>query len=233
VENGRSTKGVVPAENTIEGVVNHTLDLLLEASLEIVGEILVSIDHYLLSHEASLGQVREVYSHPQALAQCRPWISSNLKGAKLIEVASTAEAASKVSREKETAAIASQWAADRYGLSILAERIDKVPGVEENITRFLVLGCHSTLKTGDDKTSIAFAVRDEVGALVKMLEPFSRHDINLMKIESRPSRKTPWEYTFYLDLEGHADDSEVRQALQELKESSRFLKILGSYKRAK
>ena len=232
VESGKSTEGVVPAENTIEGVVNHTLDLLLETPLEIVGEILVPIDHYLLSHETTLGQVREVYSHPQALAQCRPWISSNLEGVKLLEVASTAEAASKMGRKKETAAIASRWAAERYGLSILAERIDKVSGVEQNITRFLVLGCQSTLKTGDDKTSIAFAVRDEVGALVKMLEPFSKHDINLMKIESRPTRKTPWEYTFYVDLQGHTEDSEVRKALQELQRSSRFLKVLGSYKRA-
>ncbi len=232
VESGDVMNGVVPAENTIEGVVNHTLDLLLEASLEIVGEIVVPIDHYLLSRESSLDQVREVYSHPQALAQCRPWISSSMIGVKLRKASSTADAASKARRKKQSAAIASRWAAERYGLSILAAQIDKVSGMEQNITRFLVLGRHSASRTGEDKTSIAFAVKHEVGALVEMLKPFSKHGISLLKIESRPSRETPWEYLFYVDLEGHVEDSAVRQALRELKKFSQYYKLLGSYPRA-
>lgn len=232
VESGDAMYGVVPAENTMVGVVSHTLDLLLEASLEIVGEIVISIDHYLLSRESSLEQVREVYSHPQALAQCRPWVSSNMIGVKLREASSTAEAASKARRKKQSAAIASRWAAERYGLSILAAQIDKVSGVEQNITRFLVLGCHSTSRTGEDKTSIAFAVKHEVGALAEILKPFSKYGISLLKIESRPSRKTPWEYSFYVDLEGHVEDSGVRRALRELRKYSQYYKLLGSYPRA-
>ena len=146
-----------------------------------------------------------------------------------------ADGAARARRAKQAAAIASDWAARRYGLSVLASKIDGASGAGgagQNITRFLVLGREPVAPTGRDKTSIAFAVRHEVGALVRMLQPFSKHLINLMKIESRPSREKPWEYTFYVDLEGHIDDAPVKRALREFKRSSRFFKHLGSYPRA-
>jgi len=232
VETGGALNGVVPAENTIEGIVSHTLDLLLEAALEIVGEVVIPIDHHLLSRGESLTQVKEVFSHPQAFGQCRPWLRAHLPKAKLRESSSTADGAARARRSKQAAAIASTWAARRYGLSILASKIDGSSGAGQNITRFLVLGREPAARTGRDKTSIAFSVRHEVGALLRMLEPFSKHRINLMKIESRPGREKPWEYTFYVDLEGHVDDPPVKRALREFKKSSRFFKHLGSYRRA-
>ena len=232
VENGEAINGVVPAENTIEGVVSHTLDLLLGTSLRIVGEVEIPIDHHLLSRGPSLEQVKEVFSHPQALGQCRQWLSAHLPRAALRETSSTAGAAARARRSKQAAAIASRWAARRYKLPVLASKIDGVSEAGQNITRFLVLGRETVARTGNDKTSIAFSVQDAVGALFRMLEPFSKHEINLMKIESRPSREKPWEYTFYVDLEGHVEDARVKRALRELEKSSRFLKHLGSYPRA-
>ncbi|MFQ5691714.1 MAG: prephenate dehydratase [Nitrospinota bacterium] len=232
VESGGAVNGVVPAENTIEGVVSHTLDLLLGTSLVIAGEVEIPIDHHLVSRAGSLERVKEVYSHPQAFGQCRQWLSEHLPKAALRETSSTAEAAARVRRSKQAAAIASRWAAKRYGLSVLARKIDGGSGTAHNITRFLVLGRDAAAPTGRDKTSIAFSVRHEVGALHRTLESFARHGVNLMKIESRPSREKPWEYTFYVDLEGHVEDAAVGRALRELKKASRFLKHLGSYPRA-
>jgi chorismate mutase/prephenate dehydratase len=232
VETGEAMSCVVPAENTIEGVVSHTLDLLLETSLQISGEVEIPIDHHLLSRAESLGQVKEVFSHPQAIGQCRPWLSSNLPKAALRETSSTAEAASRTRRSKQSAAIASRRAAERYGLKVLASKIDGFRGRGQNITRFLVLGREAVGATGRDKTSIAFTVKHEVGALVRTLQPFPKHGINLMKIESRPSREKPWEYIFFVDLEGHLDDAPIKRTLRELKKLCGFLKILGSYPRA-
>ncbi|MFQ5913330.1 MAG: prephenate dehydratase [Nitrospinota bacterium] len=232
VEVGEAATGVVPAENTIEGAVGHTLDLLLGTSLRIVGEVEIPIDHHLLSRAGSLEEVKEVFSHPQALGQCRQWLAAHLPKVTMRETSSTAEAAARARRVKHAAAIASRWAARRYALSVLASKIDAASGVGQNITRFLVLGREPVARTGRDKTSIAFSVRHEVGALVGMLQPFSRHGISLMKIESRPSREKPWEYTFFVDLEGHIGDLQVKRAVREVEESSRFLKQLGSYPRA-
>jgi chorismate mutase/prephenate dehydratase len=176
--------------------------------------------------------VKEVFSHPQAFGQCRAWLTTHLPEAKLRETSSTADGAARARRSKQAAAIASDWAARRYGLSILASKIDGSSGAGQNITRFLILGREPAARTGRDKTSIAFSVRHEVGALVRMLEPFSKHRVNLMKIESRPGREKPWEYTFYVDLEGHIGDPPVKRALREFKKSSRFFKHLGSYQRA-
>lgn len=232
VEDGEALNGVVPAENTIEGVVSHTLDLLLGTSLRIVGEVHLPVDHHLLSRAGSLGEVKEIFSHPQAFGQCRAWLAAHLPEARLRETSSTAEAAARVRRSRQAAAIASRWAGRRYGLSALACKIDGASGAGQNLTRFLVLGREPAPRTGRDKTSIAFSVRHEVGALFRMLESFSRHGINLMKIESRPAREKPWEYTFYVDLEGHVEDAPVRRALGEVKKASHFLKHLGSYPRA-
>ncbi len=230
VEEGLTGYGVVPIENTMEGIVHHTLDMLLESSLLIVGEVQIPIDHHLLSRAGSLGEIREVFSHPQALAQCRDWLGEHLPGVTLKEVASTAAAARRARRTKRGAAVASQWAAKRYGLPILAHKIDKMG---QNITRFLLLGRKGAPPSAHDKTSIVFSVRDEVGALHGMLAPFARHSINLTRIESRPSRQKPWEYHFFIDLEGYSGDPPIRKALAELERSCQFLKHLGSYPRAK
>ncbi len=225
VEHGRANYGVVPIENSTEGVVNYTLDMFIDSSLKIYSEIFLEISHYLLS-TSEISKIKKVYSHPQPIAQCRIWLESNLPNAKLIEVLSTAEAAIMASKEKNTAAIASSLAADIYGLKILAERIeDNV----ENFTRFLIIGKNINQKTKNDKTSIMFSVKDKVGALHNSLSPFQKYKINLTKIESRPTRKKAWEYIFFVDFQGHVDNKNVKKALMELENECTFLKVLGSY----
>ncbi|MCX7916959.1 MAG: prephenate dehydratase, partial [bacterium] len=226
VEKERADYGVVPIENSIEGVVTHTLDVFIESDLKITSETPPPTPHFLLSKEKAISDINKVYSHPQAIAQCRNWIGQNLPNAEIFETESTTSAVKKVIKEKNSAAIASEIAAEMYNLNILAERIEDF---RENVTRFLVIGKDFTEKTGNDKTSILFSIKDKVGALHDILAPFKKENINLTRIESRPSKKKAWEYVFFVDFNGHKDEPNVKKALGKIKKSTIFLKILGSY----
>jgi chorismate mutase/prephenate dehydratase len=226
VEHARAETGVVPVENSTEGVVSHTLDRLIDSELPICGEIQLEIHHNLLSLARELGEVKQVVSHPQALAQCRSWLDRNLPHAQSVEVGSTAAAAERALEEPSVAAIASGLAADLYQLPLLRERIEDLP---HNMTRFLVIGRRPVGPTGRDKTSLLLSVKDEVGALYRILEPIAAARINLTKIESRPTRRRPWEYVFFVDFEGHQAEPTAQQVLTALRERCLFVKVLGSY----
>jgi chorismate mutase/prephenate dehydratase len=230
VEKGRALYGVVPVENSTEGVVSHTLDMFMESELKINAEVLQEIHHNLLSRTGRLEDVKKVYSHLQPIAQCRNWLAEHLPNVPVVDVASTAVAAQIVSEDYTAGAIASELAAVMYDLKVVRERIeDQV----NNYTRFLVIGRKLADPSGDDKTSLMFSVKDEVGILFRMLEPFAKRKINLSKIESRPFKKKAWEYIFFLDLEGHISDPVIAEAVNDLKDCCQFVKILGSYPKAK
>lgn len=229
VEKGRALYGVVPVENSTEGVVSHTLDMFVESNLQITAEVLLEVHHDLLSRTGRIEDIKKVYSHAQPIAQCRQWLDENLPGIPTVDVASTAVAAQIVSDDYTSAAIASELAASIYDLKVVRNRIeDQV----NNFTRFLTISRKGCGRSGNDKTSIMFSVKDEPGILCRMLEPFAKRGINLSKIESRPFKKKAWEYIFFLDLFGHISDANVIEALDELKQCCQFLKILGSYPRS-
>jgi len=229
VEKDKALYGVVPVENSTEGVVSHTLDMFVESSLKITAEVLLEVHHDLLSRTGRLEDIKKVYSHTQPIAQCRQWLDENLPGVPLVDVASTAVAAQIVSEDYTAAAIASELAGSLYDLKVVRSRIeDQV----NNFTRFLVIARKDSERSGNDKTSILFSVKDEPGILCRMLEPFANRGINLSKIESRPYKKKAWEYIFFLDLFGHTSEPEVAAALDELKQCCQFLKVLGSYPRS-
>ncbi len=225
VERTRADYGVVPIENSIEGAVNHTLDMFMESDLKICSEISLEVSHNLLAN-CRIGQIKKVYSNPQVFGQCRMWLEANLPNCELVEVSSTTKAAELAVKEKGAAAIASNLAADCYGLNILARSIEDSA---HNVTRFLVIGSAEGEPTKRDKTSITFSVKDRIGALHDMLVPFKKYKINLTKIESRPSKKKVWEYYFFVDMVGHYKDENVKKALAELGRGCTYLKILGSY----
>ena len=229
VERGRVDYGVVPIENSTEGVVNLTLDMFIESPLQICSEVMLEISQCLLSHTGNLEGIKVVYSHPQALAQCYNWLVKNLPNAEIKETFSTAIAAKKACEESGTAAIASEFASRIYNIPIVKPKIEDNA---RNYTRFWVIGTQSPGRTGNDKTSLMFSIKDGVGALYAALEPFGKNGINLTKIESRPFRKKPWEYIFFIDIEGHINDSNIQSAIDEVKGSSEFIKVLGSYPRA-
>ena len=227
VERRRSDFGVVPIENSTDGTVTYTLDRFLESPLSIAAEVRIEVSHSLLSRDGALGKVRRVLSHPQGIAQCRRWLTTHLPHATLHDAPSTAQAAQEASRRPGTAAIASRMAAEVYGLLPIAESIQDL---QFNATRFVVVGPEDSPKpSGDDKTSLAFAVRDEVGILHEMLKPFARNRINLTRIESRPLKGKPWEYVFFVDLLGHREDPPVAAALDGLGRRCQMLRVLGSY----
>lgn len=226
VSMGKANYGVVPIENSTEGVVSYTLDLLVEFPLKICGELKLPIIHNLLSNTKSLKEVKKVYSHPQALAQCRVWLDSHLPGVKTVEVASTAKAAEIASKEKGAAAIDSDYAASHYHLGILAKHIEDL---SNNFTRFVVIAKNDCGPTGHDKTSVMFSAKDEVGILHKLLSPIAKEKINLTKIESRPLKGRAWEYIFFVDLDGHRENPKVKRALERMSKGCAFIKILGSY----
>jgi chorismate mutase/prephenate dehydratase len=225
VESGDCDYGVVPIENSIEGVVTHTMDLLAESDLKICSQVLLDVTHHLMS-KAALSQIKEIYSHPQILGQCRQWLMKNMPKAHLIPVVSSTKAAQMVAKKKNAACIASQIAASLYGLEILKKNIQDST---HNITRFLVISTMDVPPTGSDRTSLVFSIKDKVGALHAMLTPFIKNKINLTKIESRPSKKKAWDYYFFIDCEGHQSDPRVARALAQLEGMCKFLKILGSY----
>lgn len=226
VERGRAHYGVVPVENSTEGVVNHTLDMFIGSELQVIAEVLLEISHDLLSRSGQLDRINKVVSHPQALAQCRRWLEENLPEIPLVDVASTAAAAQMAAEDDTAAAIASHAAASQYGIQVAKAKIEDNPN---NYTRFLVIGRKVPERSGHDKTSLMFSVKDEPGILYRMLEPFSKRQINLAKIESRPMKQKAWEYIFFLDLEGHVSDKPVAEAIEELRGCCHFLKVLGSY----
>lgn len=232
VASGRAEYGVVPVENSTEGAVNHTLDLFIDSELKIYGEIFLPVHHHLLSNGVPLAQITQIYSKDQVFGQCRQWLEAHLRHAEQVETASTSEAAQIVannSNQEGIACIASRIAADVYGLKVLASSIEDNPN---NTTRFLVIARDEAKPTAGDKTSIVFEIRDKAGALHDILVPFKKANINLTKIESRPSKKKAWSYFFFVDLEGHHDDARVKKALASLETHCTFLKVLGSYPKA-
>jgi len=220
--------GVVPIENSTEGAVTHTLDQFLVTPLKICAEIYLSISHHLMS-TSSREEVKRIYSNPQVFGQCRRWLHENLPSAELVPVSSTAKAAEMAAREPGSAALASDLAAELHGLEILEADVQDLGG---NTTRFLVLAKDYGGETGHDKTSICFAVQHKVGALYNALAALKRYAINMTKIESRPSKTKAWEYYFFVDVEGHAEDPNVKKALAELAEHCLVMTVLGSYPRA-
>ncbi len=229
VESGTANYGVVPIENSTEGVITHTLDNFTRSSLSIVGEVELKIHHHLLSPATSMEDIECVYSHQQSLAQCRKWIDSNLPSVKLQPVDSNARAAILAQNDKTCAAIASHSAAEKYDLNILASNIEDMP---DNATRFLIIGSNNVSSSGVDKTSLLVSAANKPGALHHLLQPFAKHNVSMTRIESRPSHSANWEYVFFLDLEGHVDDQPLKLALQELSEVSDMINILGSYPKA-
>jgi chorismate mutase/prephenate dehydratase len=227
VEQGRADYGLVPIENSTDGVVTYTLDRFLESDLRIAAEVCLEVNHCLLARAPDLRRIRRVLSHPQGLAQCRHWLAAHLPQASLHETASTARAAAEAARHPDVAAIASRMAAEVYGLAVVAENIQDL---SFNATRFVVIGHEDSARiSGDDKTSAVFSVRDEVGILHRMLEPFARNRINLTRIESRPLKGKPWEYVFFVDFLGHRRERRVARALEALARRCLMLKVLGSY----
>lgn len=225
VERKRADYGVVPVETSMGGGVSDTLDRFISSDLKIVNEVLLHISQNLLSN-SPIEEVAKVYSKSQPFVQCRLWLRSNLPNAELIETRSTAEAAQIASNEPGAAAIASDLAAETYGLRIVASSIEDAP---HNFTRFFVIGRQMAKPTGHDKTSLLFAVKDKPGALYSLLQPLAQRGINLTRIESRPSQRQAWEYVFFVDLLGHAEEQEVEQAIDELTPNCSQLKILGSF----
>lgn len=217
--------GVIPVENSIEGAVNHSLDMFFDSDLKICSEILFEISHNLMA-ACRLSEVKRIYSNPQVFGQCRLWLERNVPKAELLETTSTTQAAQRAAQEDGAAAIASSLAATIYNLSILKESIEDLP---HNMTRFLVIGRHIAKPTKRDKTSVLVSIKDKVGALYEMLEPIRKNRINMTKIESRPSKKKAWDYYFFIDFEGHVEEKRVKKTIREMEDRVRFIKILGSY----
>jgi chorismate mutase/prephenate dehydratase len=228
IEKETADFGVVPVENSTEGVINHTLDMFFTSNLNICAEITLNISHFLLGRTNS--KIKRVYSNPQVFPQCRKWIVRHLSGVELIPTTSTAKAAQQAKSDRWGACIGGKILADLYGLKIIANSIEDL---SSNYTRFLVIASSDSAPSGDDKTSLLFAVKDKVGALYDVLSTFSQNKINLTKIESRPSKKKPWEYYFFVDLEGHRNLNYLKKALDKLKKQCIFIKVLGSYPKEK
>lgn len=225
-EAGTADFGVVPVENSTEGAINRTLDLLLQTTLLISGEVALAVRHSLMSKTGSMEGVKTICAHSQALAQCQAWLNQHYPNIERIAMASNAEAARRAGEDPSLAAIASEMAGQQYGLSVISAAIQDDP---HNRTRFAVMGNLQTLPSGRDQTSLVFAVPNKAGAVYAMLAPMSTHGVSMTRFESRPARMGTWEYYFYVDLEGHASTPNVAAALAELKQNAAFFKILGSY----
>ena len=217
--------GVVPVENSTEGVVTHTLDMFVDSDLKIVSQVLLKIQQCLMS-KAPQNKLKKLYVHPQSLAQCRGWLAKHLPGLEIVETSSNARSAELAAGEKGAAALGGVLAAEKYGLNVLARDIQDNA---VNVTRFLVLGRRCSPPTGDDRTSLMVSVADKAGALHEALAAFRKHKINLSKIESRPSKRRAWEYFFFIDCTGHYQEPKLAKAIEELGKHCHFVKILGSY----
>jgi chorismate mutase / prephenate dehydratase len=230
VERGNSDYGVVPVENTTEGMVTHTLDTFLESDLKVCAEIALEVNMCLLArHDVGFAEIERVYSIPIALAQVRRWLGANLPSATLVETRSTADAARRARDDARGAAVGSELAAKIHDLVVLRRKIEDMA---HNMTRFLVLGREQAEPTGRDKTSLLLVTRDEAGILYRVLGAFAERGLNMKKIESRPSRRRPWEYVFFVDIDGHERDAPVAAAIADVQKASETVKVLGSYPRA-
>jgi chorismate mutase/prephenate dehydratase len=252
VESGAADFGVIPVENSTEGAVGRSLDLMPQTTMKVCGEVIVRIHHNLMMKTTALRdhdlmmkttalrdhdlmskvaprdftEIKRVFSHGQSLGQCHEWLNANVPHAERIAVASNAEAARRAAEEIGSAAVAGEMAAEHYGLTILAANIEDEPN---NTTRFLILGDYEPRPSGKDKTSIVLSARNRAGAVYEMLTPFATRGVSMTKFESRPSRVALWEYLFFVDIEGHRDDANVAAALKEVSEIAGYLKVLGSY----
>lgn len=229
VESDAASYGVVPVENSSEGAVGRTMDLLLQTPLTICGEIQLPVHQFLMAQQTELSQINKIYTHPQSFAQCHQWLRTNLPqiaNTAFITTASNADAARQAAVDKNAAAIASKRAAELFGLAICAENIEDDP---KNTTRFLVIGKQDVAASGKDKTSLILSTNNRSGAIYKLLEPLAQHGVSMSRLESRPSRTGLWQYVFFVDIEGHQQDANVAAALEALREKAASLKILGSY----
>ena len=228
VESGAADFGVIPVENSTEGAVGRSLDLMPQTPMKVCGEVVVRIHHNLMSKDpkAQPGAVKRVFSHGQSLAQCHEWLNTHMPNAERVAVASNAEAARRAAEEAGSAAVAGEMAAEHYGLAILAANIEDEPN---NTTRFLILGDYQPQPSGRDKTSLILSARNRAGAVYEMLTPFATRGVSMTKFESRPSKVALWEYLFFVDIEGHRDDANVAAALEEVGRIAGFIKVLGSY----
>jgi chorismate mutase/prephenate dehydratase len=228
VSRNRADYGVVPVENTTEGVVTHTLDMFVDSDLKIVSQIVLPVQ-YCLAGNCRLQDIKRLYVHPQALGQCRQWVQEHLPKVEIFETSSNARSAELAAQGKVNAAITGILAAEKYGLPVLKQDIQDNAA---NATRFLVLGRQCSPPTGDDRTSLLVSVADKAGALHQAIAAFRRHKINMTKIESRPSKRKAWEYFFFIDCNGHMQDRKVVKAIHLLGEHCNFVKVLGSYPNA-
>ncbi len=226
VERGRADYGVVPIENSTSGAVIYTLDTFIDSDLKIAAEIVLEVTQHLMNRSGKVEEIKKIYTIPPAAAQCRQWIEKNLPGVPVLDAPSTARAAELAVDDETVGAIASEMAAVLYGLQIAGRKIEDNAC---NITRFLVIAPKSPGKTGSDKTSIMFSIKDKVGALYTMLAPFAEAGINLNRLDARPSGRKVWDYVFFLDMEGHIEDEKVAKAIDRLRADCMFLKVLGSY----
>lgn len=229
VESGAADYGVVPVENSTEGAIGRTMDLLLQTSLTVCGEIQLPVHQYLMAQKPELTSIEKIYSHPQSFSQCHEWLNTNLphlSDAKRINASSNADAARLAATEKDAAAIASKRAADVFELAICAENIEDDP---KNTTRFLTIGTQHIEASGNDKTSLVMSAPNRPGAMHELLAPLAQHGVSMTRLESRPSRTHLWEYVFFMDIEGHQNDKNIFSALTSIREKAALLKILGSY----
>jgi chorismate mutase / prephenate dehydratase len=226
LDNERADYGVVPVENSTEGSVGLTLDLLIDTPMMIIGEILLPIRHAIMSRDGEPAKIERILAHQQSLGQCRNYLAANYPHCELEAVSSNTFAAKRAAEDPACAAICSAAAADAYGLRLIAENIQDIA---QNTTRFLVLGREPAARSGTDKTSLLFALPERAGALHATLTLFAREKINLTMIQSRPQRERPWAYIFFVDLQGHREDARVARALRALERQALFLKVLGSY----
>lgn len=229
VEAGGANFGVVPVENSSEGVINHTLDLFMKSSLTISGEVELRIRHNLMTRETATAEIERVYAHQQTLAQCRIWLDTNLPHAQRIAVRSNAEAVIMAAEHERSAAIAGTMAAELYSLPVMYADIEDEPN---NTTRFVVIGKYQSPPSGDDRTSLLVFAHNKPGSLFSLLEPLAVRNISMSNIESRPSRRGVWEYVFFIDIDGHRDERNVAEAITEIEEASAMVTLLGSYPRA-
>lgn len=229
VESGAATYGVLPVENSTEGAVSHTLDCIMSSPLNITGEIEIKINQNLISKAESFADIKKIYSHQQALAQTRSWLDANIPNAERLPVSSTAEAVKLAANDGSAAAISGISAAEIYHVPVLAERIEDDPC---NTTRFLVIGKNRLPPSGNDKTSLLLSNKNIPGGLFKLLEPLADYQVDMTKIESRPSRQGTWDYVFFVDVLGHCEDEELKAALNRVERKSSLFKVLGSYPRA-
>jgi chorismate mutase/prephenate dehydratase len=226
VETGSVGYGIVPVENSTEGAIGRTLDLLLATPAKVCGEVMLAVHQCLMSRARGRGDIRRVYSHTQSLAQCQQWLARHLPRAERVAVVSNAEAARLAAKDRHAAALGARTAAGLYDLRVLARNVEDEP---RNTTRFLVLAEHDAGPSGADKTSLIVSTRNVPGAMHRMLTPLAANGVSMTRLESRPARTGLWEYVFYVDIEGHARDARVAKALEEVRGQVTFLKILGSY----